>query len=253
MDIGVDSLSDEDLARYARQILLDNIGETGQQKLLNARVLVVGVGGLGVPLATYLAAAGVGYIGLADGDTVDNTNLHRQVAYGPDDIGKPKTEILKKRLLENNPNIVVVEHPRLTENNAEQIITMYDLLADGCDNFPTRYLVNKVCVKTMTPMVATALSRFDGQIMAFTGSSPCYHCLVGDVPDKHAAQGCVEGGIIGPVAGMFGCWQALEVIKQLLDMPSRLVSQMLMVDALNNRHHLLTFKGNPSCPVCRGK
>jgi len=250
---GVVMLSDNDTIRYARQVLLDAVGETGQNQLLSSSVLIVGAGGLGVPLATYLAAAGVGCIGLADSDTVEYTNLHRQVAYGPDDVGKSKTACLKKRLLENNPNVVVTEHPRLTKENAEQIMSAYDLVADGCDNYPTRFLVNAACVKTGTTLVATALSRFDGQIMAFNGGSPCYQCLVGNMPDQHTAQGCVDGGIVGPVAGMFGCWQALEIIKQLLKMSSRLTSQLLMVDVINNRNHSIKIKANPQCPVCGGR
>lgn len=250
MDTSCTTLTDSQQVRFARQILLDEVGERGQLKLQNAKVLIVGAGGLGVPMATYLASVGIGHLGLADGDIIEYSNLHRQVAYATEDVGLNKTAQLKQRLLSNNPNTEIIEYPRLDANNALEIISQYDLVADGCDNFPSRYLINEVCVKTKTPLVATALSKYDGQIMAFTGGAPCYQCLMGHMSNSDYSQGCVEGGILGPVAGIFGCWQALEVIKQLLNMPSRLNAQVLIVDVMNNRNRNISFGANPQCSVC---
>lgn len=244
-------MNEHEQIRYSRQILLNQIGEEGQQKLLNARVLIVGAGGLGVPVASYLAASGIGHIGIADSDHIELSNLHRQVAYAESDIGLSKAHQLKKRLLENNPSLSIDTYEHLTSDNITETIQTYDLVADGCDNFPTRFLVNQACVKQIKPLVSVGLSRFDAQIMAFEGGGqPCYQCLVPVAPNQDVAQGCIEGGILGPVAGLFGSWQALEVIKQVLKLPQRLQNQMLMIDALNNRNQPMSLSANTHCPCC---
>lgn len=248
--MGRKMLSDMQLTRYARQIFLNEVGEEGQEKILAARVLVVGAGGLGVPIASYLAAAGVGALGIADDDTVDLRNLHRQVVYGRDDIGKPKTVRLKGGMQHNNFQVNVVEHGRISRQNADDIIGHYDWVCDGCDNFPTRYLVNAACVRLRKPLVSGALSRFTGQLAAYQPDGPCYQCAFPVSPDSEEAQGCVDGGILGPMAGLVGCWQALEVLKQILELPMRLQSELLLFDGMNYLSRRIALQKNPSCDVC---
>lgn len=243
-------LNDTQLTRYARQILLDEVGEEGQERLQAARVLVVGAGGLGVPVASYLAAAGVGTVGIADGDAIAASNLPRQIAYAQSEIGGSKTERLKRRLLSNNPDAIVVEHPRLAADNIHDIVARYDLIADGCDNFPTRYLVNIACVQARKPLVSGALSRFTGQLAAFAPGGPCYQCVFPEMPDHAPVQGCVDGGILGPMAGLLGCWQALEVLKQLLDLPGRLDGELMIFDGLAYRNRRIRFDRAPACLTC---
>lgn len=247
------ALTEEQFIRYSRQILLDEIGEEGQERLLGARVLVVGAGGLGVPVASYLAAAGVVTLGIADGDKVMLSNLHRQIAYTVADIGEPKTTRLARRLKENNPEVKLTEHPRLCADNIGEIVASYDLVADGCDNFPTRYLVNAACVQARKPLVSAALSRFTGELAAFTPRGPCYQCVFPQMPDRYEAQGCVEGGILGPMAGLLGCWQALEVLKQILKLPGRLDSEILIFDGLGYVSRRIRLRNEVSCPACGGK
>lgn len=246
------TLSDAQLARYARQILLDDVGEEGQERLRAARVLVVGAGGLGVPVASYVAAAGVGTVGIADGDTIAVSNLPRQIAYTPSDLGLSKTERLRERLLSNNPDVAIVEHPRLTRDNVEGIVAQYELVADGCDNFPTRYLVNAACVQARKPLVSGALSRFTGELAVFVPHGPCYQCLFPKMPDRQQTQGCVEGGILGPMAGLLGCWQALEVLKQMLGIPGRLENELLIIDGLNHVTRRIRLRKDSDCPTCGG-
>ena len=243
-------LDDAQLMRYARQILLDGVGEEGQERLRASRVLVVGAGGLGVPAASYLAAAGVGTLGIADSDTIAASNLPRQVVYAQSDIGLSKIQRLKERLLANNPDIEVPEHPRVTDDNAQDIVTEYDLVADGCDNFPTRYRVNVACARAHKPLVSGALSRFTGQLAAFAPGGPCYQCVFPEMPDHAPVQGCVDGGILGPMAGLLGCWQALEVLKQLLDLPGRLDGELMIFDGLAYRNRRIRFDRAPACLTC---
>lgn len=244
------SLSDDLLMRYARQILLPEVGEEGQERLAAARVLIVGAGGLGVPVASYLAAAGVGRLGIADGDTVALSNLPRQVAYAADDIGQSKVERLAASVRANNPRVEVEGYGYLTEDNAGEIVAGYDLVADCCDNFPTRYLVNAACVKSGRPLVSAALSRYSGQLAVFAPGGACYQCMVPDSPDNEAVQGCVEGGILGPLAGLLGCWQAMEVLKQLLGLQPDMAGRMLLVDALDWRTQTIRVARDAGCPVC---
>lgn len=246
-------LSDSQQIRFARQVLLPQVGEEGQLELQKSRVLIVGAGGLGVPVASYLAAAGIGHLGLADGDRIEASNLHRQVAYATVDIGEHKNIILKQQLLKNNPQADVQLYGHVDALTIDKILQSYDLIVDACDNFPTRFLVNEASVRYEKPLVSVALSRFDGQIMAFQGSAPCYRCLVPNIPNEYTSQGCIEGGILGPVAGLFGCWQALEVIKQLLKLEGRLRGQLLMVDLTNNRQQILNITPSARCPVCGEK
>lgn len=243
-------LNDAQLNRYARQILLDEVGEDGQERLRVARVLVVGAGGLGVPVASYLAAAGVGTVGIADSDRIAVSNLPRQIAYAQSELGDAKTERLRVRLRANNPDAIVVEHPRLAPDNVHDIVAQYDLVADGCDNFPTRYLVNAACVQARKPLVSGALSRFTGQLAAFVPGGACYQCVFPEMPDRAPAQGCVDGGILGPMAGLVGCWQALEVLKQLLESPGRLDGELMIFDGLAYRHRRIRFDRSPGCVTC---
>lgn len=241
---------DAALTRYARQILLDEVGEEGQERLRASRVLVVGAGGLGVPVASYLAAAGVGTVGIADGDTVAESNLPRQIAYAHADLGRLKTERLKQRLLANNADVDVVEYPRLGDDNAQEIVACHDVVADGCDNFPTRYVINAACMQARKTLVSAALSRFSGELAVFKPNGPCYQCLFPAVPDGAPAQGCVDGGMLGPMAGLFGCWQALEVLKQLLNIPGWLQGELLIFDGLSYLARRIRLERDPACPVC---
>ncbi|MEO8332009.1 MAG: HesA/MoeB/ThiF family protein [Gallionella sp.] len=245
-------LDDDALVRYARQILLPEVGEDGQQRLAAASVLIVGAGGLGVPVASYLAAAGVGRLGMADGDTVALSNLPRQVAYATADIGLSKVVWLAASLSENNPNVEVECYGYLTGDNVGEIIATYDLVADCCDNFPTRYLVNSACVRQGKPLVSAALSRYSGQLAVFVPGAGCYQCMVPDSPDNETVQGCVEGGILGPLAGLLGCWQAFEVLKQLMGLQPDMAGNMLLVDALDWRTQTIRIAKNVDCPVCGG-
>ena len=246
-------LTDDEMIRFSRQILLEEVGEAGQEKLKAARVLMVGAGGLGVPASLYLGACGLGHLGLADGDRIEPTNLHRQVIYSPDAAGQFKTEQLQIAILRNNPLISISCHGRVDQNTANRLIRDYDWVVDGSDNFPTRYLVNAACQAEGVPLISAALSHFDAQIMAFHPGGPCYRCLVPESPDTHQIQGCVEGGILGPLAGMAGTWLALEVIKQILDLPTRLNSQLLLFDGLDNRLQTIRFSRKQNCPDCTGE
>lgn len=243
-------LTDTETVRYSRQLLLQEVGESGQEQLKAARVLVVGAGGLGVPASLYLGACGIGHLGLADGDRIEATNLHRQVVYPHDALGSSKTQQLQIALLRNNPLISVSRYERLTQDTAGPLIRDYDWVVDGSDNFPTRYLINSACQQESVPLVTAALSHFDAQIMVFRPGGPCYHCLVPEPPDSYQAQGCVEGGILGPFAGLAGTWLALEVVKQILTLPSRLKQEMLLFDGLNNRLLTIRLTNNEECPTC---
>ncbi len=246
------AFGDDVLIRYARQILLPDVGEEGQERLSNARVLIVGAGGLGVPVASYLGAAGVGIIGIADSDTVALSNLPRQVAYAAKDVGVRKTARLKAYITGNNPLAEVVEYPHLREQNVRNIVADYDIVADCSDNFPTRYLVNAACMDLGKSLVFAALSRFSGQLAVFSPPGPCYQCMVPELPDSEVALGCVEGGILGPVAGLIGCWQALEVLKQILGLKPSMQGMLMLLDGLDNRTHMIRLTKNPACPVCGG-
>jgi len=245
-------LSSEELQRYSRHLTLPEFGKAGQEKLKNASVLLVGAGGLGSPAATYLAAAGVGRIGLVDFDTVEASNLQRQILYGTSDVGRSKLEAATERLEDLNPHVEIERHElRLTSDNALDVIDDYDVVADGTDNFPTRYLVNDACVMTGTPNVYASIFRFEGQVSVFaTEDGPCYRCLYEEPPPPGLVPSCAEGGVLGILPGFIGTLQATEVIKLLADVGDPLVGRLLMVDALDMNFRTVNVPTNPDCPVC---
>jgi molybdopterin/thiamine biosynthesis adenylyltransferase/rhodanese-related sulfurtransferase len=246
------SLSTGERVRYARHLALPGVGEEGQERLKAARVLVVGAGGLGSPVALYLAAAGVGTLGLVDFDTVDVTNLQRQILYGTGDVGRPKLEVAAVRLSDLNPGVHVVSHPvRLTSENALEILAGYDVVADGTDNFPARYLVNDACVLLGKPNVHASVSRFDGQASVFwAAKGPCYRCLFEEPPPADLVPSCAEGGVLGVLPGLLGTIQATEVLKLLLGAGEPLVGRLLLVDALRMEMRTIRTAKNPACAVC---
>jgi adenylyltransferase/sulfurtransferase len=245
-------LTKDELARYSRHLILPEVGEEGQRKLKAARVLCVGTGGLGSPLALYLAAAGVGTLGLVDFDVVDASNLQRQIIHSTADIGRKKLDSAEEKLKALNPDLNVLKHDtRLTSANALEILKDYDVIADGTDNFPTRYLVNDACVLLGKPNVYGAVFRFEGQASIFgAGEGPCYRCLYPEPPPPGLAPSCAEGGVLGILPGLIGIIQAAETIKLLLGKGSPLVGRLLLVDALNMRFRELKLRKNPECPVC---
>lgn len=248
------SLSDDQLERYARHIILKEVGGPGQQKLMKARVLVIGAGGLGSPLMMYLAAAGVGTIGIIDDDDVDLSNLQRQIIHMTPSLGSKKVLSAKKTINELNPEINVITYAeRLDENNADDIISAYDIVADGCDNFTTRFLVNDICMKNKLPLISGALSQFDGQLATFKGfepDKPCYRCLVPAHP--RGVLSCAEAGILGAVAGVLGTMQAIEVLKEILDLGDSLAGKLLIYDALSAKSRTIKLPKDPGCKFCNG-
>jgi len=245
-------LNDDQLDRYARHIILKQVGGAGQKKLLSSRVLVIGAGGLGSPLLLYLAAAGVGTIGIIDDDTVDLSNLQRQIIHTTDHIGKLKVDSSKAMIRRINPDVKIVSYAkRLSVDNAEQVVADYDILADGCDNFETRFLINDVCLKLKKPFVSAALSQFDGQISTFKGyekDRPCYRCLI---PENPGITGnCAEAGILGAIAGVMGSLQATEVMKELLGLGESLAGRLLLYDGLGAAVRTIKLPKDPNCPIC---
>ena len=245
-------LTHAEILRYSRHLTLPDVGLEGQRKLKASRVLLVGAGGLGSPLALYLAAAGVGTLGIVDFDRVDETNLHRQVLHGQSDIGRPKLDSARDRLAEINPHVKVEPHPvRLTSQNALEIVREYDVVVDGTDNFPTRYLVNDACVLTGRPNVYGSIFRFDGQVSVFgVEGGPCYRCLFREPPPPGLVPSCAEGGVLGVLPGIIGSLQALETIKLLLGIGEPLVGRLVLFDGLTMRWRELRIRRNPECPVC---
>lgn len=245
-------LTQQEIQRYSRHLIMPEVGMSGQKKLKKARVLVVGAGGLGSPIISYLAAAGVGTLGLVDFDTVDYNNLQRQIIFSTDDVGKPKLEAAARRIRDLNPGINI--HPyetRLTSDNALDIIRDYDLVVDGTDNFPTRYLVNDACVLLGKPNVYGSIFRFEGQVSIFaTGDGPCYRCLYPDPPPPGLVPSCAEGGVLGVLPGIIGSIQAVEAIKLIIDKGSSLAGRLLLFDALDMKFRELEVRKNPDCPVC---
>ncbi|MEM9558398.1 MAG: molybdopterin-synthase adenylyltransferase MoeB [Acidobacteriota bacterium] len=248
---GVDLTHDE-LRRYGRHLVLPEVGVDGQKRLKAARVLLIGAGGLGSPAALYLAAAGVGTLGVVEFDQVDLSNLQRQVLYGHPDVGRPKLEVAAERLHDVNPHIEIVPHAtRLELDNARELIEAYDLVVDGSDNFPTRYLVNDACVLTGTPLVWGAVLRFDGQVSVFSApGGPCYRCLFPVPPPPGSVPSCAEGGVLGVLPGIIGSLQANEAIKLILGVGEPLVGRFLSFDALGMRLRELRLPRNPDCPAC---
>jgi adenylyltransferase/sulfurtransferase len=245
-------LTTDELSRYSRHLILPEVGMEGQQRLKAARVLCVGTGGLGSPLAFYLAAAGVGTLGLVDFDVVDASNLQRQIIHSTKDIGRKKLDSAAEKLLALNPSLNVVKHETmLTSANALDILKDYDIVADGTDNFPTRYLVNDACVLLGKPNVYGSIFRFEGQASVFaTEQGPCYRCLYPEPPPPGLVPSCAEGGVLGILPGLVGVIQATEAIKLILGKGDSLAGRLLLVDALNMRFRELKLRKNPECPVC---
>lgn len=245
-------LSNAELQRYARHLILPEFGKAGQEKLKQSSVLCVGAGGLGSPLAMYLAAAGVGRIGIVDFDVVDVSNLQRQVIHGESTLGERKTESAARRLKDINPHVEVTIHETaLSSANAREIIRGYDVVADGTDNFPTRYLVNDACVLEGKPNAYASIFRFDGQATVFgLDDGPCYRCLYPDPPPPGMVPSCAEGGVLGVLPGIVGCIQALETIKILTGIGETLKSRLVVFDALGMKFRELKIRRDPACPVC---
>ncbi|MGQ0537547.1 MAG: molybdopterin-synthase adenylyltransferase MoeB [Gemmatimonadaceae bacterium] len=246
------TLDREELSRYSRHLLLPEVGREGQERLKQARVLVIGAGGLGSPVLLYLAAAGVGTLGIVDYDAVDVTNLQRQVLYGTGDVGIEKTRAAEGRVRDLNPGVHVERHgERLTAANALALFARYDLVVDGTDNFATRYLVNDACVISGKPNVYGSIFRFDGQASVFcTADGPCYRCLYPEPPPAGLVPSCAEGGVLGVLPGLIGVIQATETIKLLLGVGDPLVGRLLLVDALGANFRTVNVKRNPNCPAC---
>ncbi len=252
------ALSEDQIERYARHLLLKEVGGQGQQKLLDSKVLVIGAGGLGSPCLMYLAAAGVGALGVIDDDVVDRSNLQRQIIHHTDDIERAKVESAKARIAAINPDVNVITHAmRLTEDNADKIIANYDMVADGSDSFETRAIVNDACYRTQTPLVAAAVGQFDGQLSTYkaydrTGDQryPCYRCLFPDPPRPGTVPTCAEAGILGALTGVMGSLQALEVIKELLGIGDSLAGRLLIYDGLSSTTRTVSFPADPGCQLC---
>lgn len=240
------------MRRYARHLILPEVGIAGQKKLKAASVLLVGAGGLGSPLALYLAAAGVGRIGIVDFDVVDESNLHRQVIHGTDDVGRKKLESARDTIREINPHVDVVLHDvRLTSDNALDVLGGYDLVADGTDNFPTRYLVNDACVLLGIPNVYASIFRFEGQLSVFGAKDgPCYRCVYAEPPPPGLVPSCAEGGVLGVLPGLVGTMQATEVIKMICGIGEPLIGKLLLIDTLSMQFRTLKLRKDPDCPVC---
>jgi len=248
-------LTEEQFRRYARHLILDEVGEEGQARLLASRVLVVGAGGLGSPMLLYLAAAGVGTIGIVDNDRVDLTNLQRQIVHATKRIGDLKVDSARDTLAAVNDGVRVETHPlRLNAENAPELIGRYDLVADGSDNFATRYLLTDLCYRLKKPLVAAALSPFEGQLSTFRPhlgeGHPCYRCLFREPPPPNLVPRCEEAGILGAVAGVLGTLQAVEVLKELLGLGDSLDGSLLIYDALAARFHRIRISKDPECPTC---
>jgi adenylyltransferase/sulfurtransferase len=245
-------LTTDDLSRYSRHLILPEVGMEGQRKLKAARVLCVGTGGLGSPLAFYLAAAGIGTLGLVDFDVVDASNLQRQIIHSTKDIGRKKLDSAEEKLKALNPDLNVVKHETmLSSANALEILKDYDVVADGTDNFPTRYLVNDACVLLGKPNAYGSIFRFEGQASVFaTEEGPCYRCLYPEPPPPGLVPSCAEGGVLGILPGLVGVIQATEVIKLILGKGSPLIGRLLLVDSLSMRFRELKLRKNPECPVC---
>ncbi|HEV2464773.1 MAG TPA: molybdopterin-synthase adenylyltransferase MoeB, partial [Acidobacteriaceae bacterium] len=247
------ALSNKEIARYSRHLLLPEVGMEGQQKLKAAKVLCVGTGGLGAPLAFYLAAAGIGTLGLVDFDVVDESNLQRQIIHSTADVGRPKIDSAADKLHALNPHMNIVKHETmLTSQNALDIIKDYDIVADGTDNFPTRYLVNDACVLSGNkPNAYASIFRFEGQASVFaTKDGPCYRCLYPEPPPPGLVPSCAEGGVLGILPGLLGVMQATEVIKLILGKGEPLIGRLLLVDSLGMKFRELKLRKNPDCPVC---
>ena len=246
------TFSSDELARYSRHLIMPEVGLEGQKALKGASVLIIGAGGLGTPSATYLAAAGVGRIGIVDFDHIERSNLHRQVLYSERDVGKSKAKVAKERLIQINPNVSIEVHEvRLDSSNTLDILRNYDIIVDGTDNFPTRYLVNDACVLLGKPNVYASIFRFEGQASVFYAKEgPCYRCLYPQPPPPGLVPSCAEGGVLGVLPGIMGSIQAAEAIDLILGNGTSLIGRLLLFNALDMRFKELKLKKNPDCPVC---
>lgn len=252
------ALSPDEIERYARHLVLHEVGGPGQNKLKDAKVLVIGAGGLGAPLLYYLAAAGIGTIGIIDHDTVSLSNLQRQIIHTTARVGIPKTSSARETLQGLNPHVRVIEHmQRITAENALEIIAQYDLVADGCDNFPTRFLVSDACYFARKTLVTAAVGQFDGQLSTFKPHEasadgtpwPTYRCLMGELPPRGLFPACEEAGVLGALPGILGSMQAMEVIKEILAIGDSLAGRLLMYDALASRFYETKLAWNPDNPL----
>ena len=246
-------LSNEEISRYSRHLILPEVGMKGQKKLKATSVLCIGTGGLGSPISMYLAAAGIGKIGIVDFDVVDFSNLQRQIAHGTADVGRPKVQSGKETINSINPEVEVVVHEtRLTAENAIEIMTPYDIVVDGTDNFPTRYLTNDACVLLKKPNVYGSIFRFEGQASVFAPElgGPCYRCLYPEPPPPGMVPSCAEGGVLGVLPGIVGCIQATEILKLALGKGTPLVNRLLLFNALDMEFRELKLRRDPKCPIC---
>jgi adenylyltransferase/sulfurtransferase len=246
----------EQMERYSRHILIPEIGGSGQRRLLGASVLVVGAGGLGAPSLLYLAAAGVGKIGIIDDDSVERTNLQRQIIHGTSDLGRPKVDSARETIADLNPDVEVVTHSeRLSKSNILGLLEGYEAVVDGSDNFPTRYLVNDACFFAKTPLFMGAVFRFEGQatVFRFRGDGPCYRCLFPQAPPPGLIPSCQEAGILGVVAGLIGLIQATEAVKHFAEVGESLEGTLLLLDALSMQFRRVTLRRDPKCPLCGEK
>ena len=242
--------------RYLRHILLKEVGAQGQQKLRASRVLVVGAGGLGAPMLSYLAGAGVGAIGIADDDVVALSNLQRQVIFGTGDIGAAKTRAAAAAIARLNPEVSVVEHPvRLDETNARAIVAGYDIVAEGIDSFDGRYAINRACIAARVPLVSAAVGRFEGQLSVFKPFAgpglACYRCLVPEAPPREEQVNCAEEGVLGPVTGVMGALAAMEVLKEILGLGDSLAGRLLLYDGMSGAFRAAKLPADPRCPDCK--
>lgn len=246
-------LSNEEISRYSRHLILPEVGMAGQKKLKATSVLCIGTGGLGSPISMYLAAAGIGKIGIVDFDVVDFSNLQRQIAHGTADVGRPKVQSGKETINSINPEVEVVVHEtRLTAENAIEIMTPYGIVVDGTDNFPTRYLTNDACVLLKKPNVYGSIFRFEGQASVFAPElgGPCYRCLYPEPPPPGMVPSCAEGGVLGVLPGIIGCIQATEILKLALGKGTPLVNRLLLFNALDMKFRELKLRRDPKCPIC---
>jgi sulfur-carrier protein adenylyltransferase/sulfurtransferase len=246
-------LSNDEIRRYSRHLILPEVGLAGQKKICSTSVLCIGAGGLGSPIAMYLAAAGIGKIGLVDFDTVDFSNLQRQIIHGTEDVGRPKTDSAKETINSINPNVEVVIHKtRISSENALEIIAPYDVVVDGTDNFPTRYLTNDACVLLKKANAYGSIFRFEGQASVFAPhlGGPCYRCLYPEPPPPGMVPSCAEGGVLGVLPGIIGCIQATEILKLALGKGSSLIGRLLLFNALDMKFRELKLRRDPQCPLC---
>jgi len=248
-------MNQDQLRRYSRNIILPEISEEGQEKLLKSKVLVIGAGGLGSPVLLYLAASGVGKIGIIDNDKVDLSNLQRQIIHETTDVNRPKVESAADAVHDLNPDIEVeIYSQRLDEENAAEIISQYDVIADGCDNFETRFLVNDICYQEKKTLVSAAIHRFEGQLSTFKAylgdGNPCYRCIYPEIPPPGTMPDCSQAGILGSVAGIMGSWQATEVIKEILGVGESLSGSLIVFDALKSTSRKIRVNPDPECKIC---